>query len=255
VRRMPRRFASPRFLASRLDAEIALPTGDRERFNGYGVMGLPFASGHVLALRRFAAASIGPGYTSVWHRTPQGHWPFYADVEPHLACTRYFGRAVDRVRVSDIRLEWIGPQSFIIAIPEAQLEWSVELSSTPATRALNLAGELLPDGLWRNRLVLSLMGRIAGRALDIGSVGLHGQAPNGQSFIANPRILWVVESSSAVYEGEDLGPPGPLGQQTQLGDFWIPNRGVFAFGQAYFEPFDAVKHARATSREVELSMS
>jgi hypothetical protein len=249
VRRKSPRFASPRLIASRLDAEIALPAGEDERFNGYGVIGLPFASGHLLALRRFAATSIGPGYTSLWHRTAQGRWIFYADVEPHLACTRYFGRAVDEVVVTDMRLEWTGPQALLVSVPQARLEWSVELASTPATRALNLAWEWLPGGLWRSRLMLSLIGRIAGRMLDVGSVGLHGQAPNGQSFIANPRVLWAVSSSSAVYAGQDLGPPGPLGQQVRLGDFWIPNRGIFAFGQAYFEPFDESKHARAVSRE------
>ena len=46
---------------------VVLPSGGEERFAGYGVMGLPFASGHVLAMRRFPASSIGPGYSSVWH--------------------------------------------------------------------------------------------------------------------------------------------------------------------------------------------
>ena len=44
--------------------------GQEERFSGYGVMGLPFRSGHVLALRRFPVTSVGPGYTSVWWRDP-----------------------------------------------------------------------------------------------------------------------------------------------------------------------------------------
>jgi hypothetical protein len=39
-----------------------------ERFAGYGVMGLPFRSGHYLALRHFPASSIGPGFRAVWHR-------------------------------------------------------------------------------------------------------------------------------------------------------------------------------------------
>jgi hypothetical protein len=35
------------------------------------LMGLPLASGHILAMRRFPASSVGPGYTSVWHRGPE----------------------------------------------------------------------------------------------------------------------------------------------------------------------------------------
>ncbi len=61
---------TPRDAARRAD-HAALPPGDGERFAGFGIMGLPFASGHVLALRRFAT-SIGPSYSSVGHRSPDG---------------------------------------------------------------------------------------------------------------------------------------------------------------------------------------
>ena len=55
-----------------------LPVGDDERVVGFGVMGLPFASGHYLAFRDFPSTSFSPGYLSVWHRTPDGVWTFYA---------------------------------------------------------------------------------------------------------------------------------------------------------------------------------
>jgi hypothetical protein len=45
--------------------------------SGYGVMGLPFGSGHVLGLRRWTASSVGEGFTSIWHRDPAGRWTFY----------------------------------------------------------------------------------------------------------------------------------------------------------------------------------
>ena len=56
--------------------------------------GVSFASGHVLALRCFPASSIGPGYTSLWHRDPDGRWTFYATVPPAQSCARYFGRDI-----------------------------------------------------------------------------------------------------------------------------------------------------------------
>jgi hypothetical protein len=62
-----------------------LPPGSEERFFGYGVIGLTFLSGHVLALRRFPASSIGPGYRSVWHRDPRGRWTFHQDQPAELA--------------------------------------------------------------------------------------------------------------------------------------------------------------------------
>src|SRR5215217_2031268 len=94
----------PRRLAEELETAAPLPQGTEERFNGYGVMGLPFRSGHVLALRRFPASSVGPGYTSVWHRNPAGDWVFYANVAPRQACTRFFGATVMDAVQTDITL-------------------------------------------------------------------------------------------------------------------------------------------------------
>ena len=70
-------MAGPKELAERAERAALPPWADRERFAGYGVMGLPFASGHALGMRRFPASSVGPGYTSVWHRSPGGGWTFY----------------------------------------------------------------------------------------------------------------------------------------------------------------------------------
>ena len=53
-----------------IERHASLAPGTEDRFTGYAVIGLPFRSGHVLSLRRFPASSVGPGYTSVWHRDP-----------------------------------------------------------------------------------------------------------------------------------------------------------------------------------------
>ena len=63
---------SPRDAALELQRNPILWPGTNERFTGYGVIALPFASGHYLALRNMAATSIGPGYRNVWHRSPDG---------------------------------------------------------------------------------------------------------------------------------------------------------------------------------------
>ena len=76
---------------------------------------------------------------------------------------------------------------------------------------------------------------VASRMLGVGRVGLHGRAPNGQWFVVNPRRLWVVADSRATVNGEDVGAPGPLAEQASLGDFWIPQRGIVAVGEAIFE--------------------
>jgi hypothetical protein len=66
------RHEIPHVQAAETERHAELPTGAGKGFTGYGVMSLPFASGHVLALRRFPASYIGPAYTSVWHRDPAG---------------------------------------------------------------------------------------------------------------------------------------------------------------------------------------
>jgi hypothetical protein len=55
------------------------------------MIGLPLPSGHVLALRRFPASSLGPDYTSIWHRDPGGKWTFYSTAAPEQSCYRIVG--------------------------------------------------------------------------------------------------------------------------------------------------------------------
>jgi hypothetical protein len=48
-----------------------------------------------------------------------------------------------------------------------------------------------------------------------------------------------VTGGSASYGGKDLGASVPLGDQTRLGDFWLPQRGIFFVGRARFTPLGA----------------
>ena len=78
------------------------------------------------------------------------------------------------------------------------------------------------------------MSRVAGFALRAGRVRLVGLAPNGQRFVANPLTVWVATGSQATVGGTALGAMGPAPEQAYLGDFAIPQRGVFAIGRAFF---------------------
>ncbi|MEV0032493.1 hypothetical protein [Nocardia sp. NPDC050793] len=233
---------SPRSIA---EIGTTLPRGQgQEGFSGYGVMGMPFTSGHYLALRHFPASSIGEGYDAVWHRNPAGEWVIYSSVSPEASCARYFGSALEDVRVERISVIWTGPSAFTVEVRD-KLVWDVELGRSAATTAMTGLGRMLPVALWRHRAVLALMSRVAGPALGVGRVRLSGTSPNGQWFRANPRMLWPVDNSAARIDGIDIGPPGPLAEQTKLGDFWLPQRGMFAIGETYFEPFDAARHHSA----------
>jgi len=224
----------PAQMARDLEREAELPPGSEERFSGYGVMGLPFRSAHVLALRHFPASSIGPGYRSIWHRDPDGRWTFYQDQPAQLACTRYFGADVDEVREGPIGIEWTGPRRFEVQAGDGELEWTLELRSTTVTRLLNGLSSLLPDRAWRSGPVLAIMSRVAALALGAGQVRLTGLAPNGQRFVANPMTMWVASRSNASIGNTDLGEMGPAPEQAHLRDFAIPQRGMFVIGRSFF---------------------
>ena len=236
-------MTDPRRLAQRTEASPTLPKGTEERFSGYGVMGLPFRSGHVLGLRRFTASSIGRGYTSVWHRTPSGEWTFYQDVPPEQACPRYFGPRLRRSLQRPIEIRWTGAGRFSVDVDEGRaVQWDVTLASPAAIRAMNVMAHMMPEALWRNEAVLRAMGAVARRLLGTGRLALAGRAPSGQHFIANPLVAWTIPSSRARVDGVDLGEPGPIPEQDRLGDFWIPQRGLFVIGRAFFEPLDPARH-------------
>jgi hypothetical protein len=228
----------------------AMAAGSEERFAGYSVIGLPFASGHILALRRFPASSIGPAYTSIWHREPDGRWIFYQDVVPGLSCSRYFGRAISENVVEPIQIEWTGPRSFTATVAgDDGLRWDVQLASAAGTRLLNAMGRCVPESWWRKEMALSAMGAMVRVLLHTGKLRFTGQAPNGQRFVANPQLIWLIAKSHAVVRGQDLGPLGPTPEQGKLGDFLIPQRGLFAVARAFMESFDEHRHAAATSKQ------
>lgn len=235
--------AQPRDLAELTEIDPAVPPGDGERFSGYGVVGLPFGSGHVLALRRFPASSLGYGYTCVWHRDPEGRWTFWSDHPPDASCARFFGSSVTRVAVAPIRIRWAAPRRLEVVVGEGIIEWSIELVSTPATLLMSAVAAWLPEAAWRQPAILGAMGRIAGPLLRAGRVCLSGRASNGQRFTASSRRVWLVGHSEARVGGAAVGPPGPLARQPLLGDFAIPARGIFVIGQSCFESFDPARHS------------
>jgi hypothetical protein len=227
----------PSQVARYIEEHPRLPPGASERVAGYGVMGLPFRSGHVLGLRRWAASSVGPGFTSVWHRDPKGSWTFYESVDPAVACTRFFGAGVEHVRVGPIALEWEGQRRLQVRTRDnLGVDWTLQLGSTVVTRAMSVLGSAIPTAVWRWRPMLSVMGRLAGPALGAGEVRLTGMTSNGQLFDANPLQIWYVTDSRAVVDGEELGPIGPLPDQAHLADFYFPQRGIFAVGRMYVTP-------------------
>jgi hypothetical protein len=225
---------------------ISLPAGGDELFSGYGVMGQPFASGHVLAMRRFPHSSIGAGYTSVWHCDPEGRWTMWSDVDPSLACPRYFGPALTAARQCNIDLTWSDPWTFDVRI-EGVLEWHTRLDQTPSTALMSAIASRLPAAFWRRDAAVSLMSRMAGRMLGAGRLRMNGRVPSEQWFKVALRSVWATTDVEATVHGESLGTAGPIEQQRQMGGFPVPNRGLFAIGQASFETYDPDRHLHSAS--------
>lgn len=216
-------------------AEAArLPPGTGERFAGYAVMGLPFASGHVLAMRRFPASSIGPAYTSVWHREPSGRWAFWQDQPGDVACSRFFGGGTASVRHVAVDLRWPGPSTFRLEVPELGFEWTATVGTSAAALVLSAVGAALPEAAWRSPALLAATGAVAGPLLRAGRLRLAGRAPNGQRFLSAPRLVRPIVDAAARLDGVDLGLPGPVHPQAALGDFLVPQRGLFALGATRF---------------------
>lgn len=92
---------------------------------------MTFRSGHLLALRRFPASSIRPAYPSVWHRDPHGRWTFFQNLDPEVACTRYF-EAVDKVVDAGIDIDWTGRNEVAVNVvgDGRRLEWRMTLRSS-----------------------------------------------------------------------------------------------------------------------------
>lgn len=244
-------LAEPRDLAELTEIDPVIPPGAGDRFSGYGVMGLPFDSGQVLALRRFPASSLGSGYSSVWHRDAEGRWTFWSDHAPEASCPRFFGCAISQALVAPISIRWIGPRSFRVRVGGGVVDWSVTLAATPATLLLHALRVVVPEHYWRRPDLLHTLSRLAGPLFDAGQIRLTGRSSNGQHFMAMPERVWMVSSSVATVHSTPLGSPRALPEQAFLGDLAIPQRGIFMVGSAEFESYDPARHSSALCAQVE----
>jgi hypothetical protein len=223
---------SPRAHATESERHPRLPPGSDERVAGYGGMGQPFASGHVLGLRRWTASSVGEQFSSIWHREPDGTWHFYESAQPQVACSRWFGHGVSESTVVPIEVTWDGPSQLHV-VADGRVDWRLTLAGSPMTRVMSAMGSGMPMPAWRSTAALKAMGAMASATLGVGRVSMTGLTANGLPFDANPLRIWRVVDTQATIGGVDAGPPAPLAEQARLGDFWIPQRGIFAMGRVF----------------------
>lgn len=113
------------------------PWPDHEYVKGWGVFGLPFDSGHVLALRVFPENDFGP-YRTVWHRDPAGRWSIFVHGDRlDTACPRYYGPACAYTGFAEITVDWTGPASLRVTVDTPALDWTLTATAGPVLRAMN----------------------------------------------------------------------------------------------------------------------
>jgi hypothetical protein len=137
-------FKAPRDAAVAAQRNPVLWPGTDERFTGYGVMRLPFRSGHYLAMRHIPASSIGPEYRTVWRDAPDGTCTFITDRRPEHTCARHFAPGDSALTLyADIASKWDGSHSLRVTVPD-MLDWRIELGSAPATVMMTALSHRLP---------------------------------------------------------------------------------------------------------------
>lgn len=220
------------------------PWPNHEYVRGWGVFGLPFDSGHYLALRVFPDNDFAP-YITVWHRDPAGSWSIFADAPRiDVACPRYYGSACAVTSAARIKVQWTGPMSLRVTMDEPALDWMVEATETFLLGIMNAISGRLPLWTWKTNSLLRVREFMAQRMLGLGPIRLKGRMPSGHIGTLMPLRMYFIESSSAKLNEEYLGRPAHPAGPIDIGGVPVPCRGVLAVGQAAWEIVDPLEYLR-----------
>lgn len=212
------------------DACRPAPWPGCEYVKGWVVFGLPFDSGHVLALRVMPEGSIAP-YRSLWHRDPRGRWSLYVHGTKDCACTRYYGTVCDLQAYRQIAVDWTGPATARVTLNQPPVEWTFTATSDRWLDLINPINAALPFWSWRSSPLRWAREKVA-RALGMGDLHLSGITPSGHVETLMPERFYFIDDSHAVFDGVDLGRPVHLRDNPKLGTMALPARGVLARAQA-----------------------
>jgi hypothetical protein len=193
---------------SRFDAlaeELARSVPDRLRATewaaGYGVLGVEFESGDVLALRHFPYGALDP-YATVWHRSPDGFWRMYFDAQsPNLACPRYFGDALFDTERATVELHWLNDDTLDVRASKRHL---AAVEPMRVRVGLNAGEPIAEDGdLFGSTVILASRIAAQARAEEILIAEPLRHLLSGKSYVYADRgetVLKGFEDAMRLYE-------------------------------------------------------
>lgn len=221
------------------------PWAGYEHYRGYGVMVLPFSSGHLLGLRVFPENDFAP-YRSVWHRTPAGDWSIYND-GPSLqtTCPRWWGPALRHTELAPIELTWTGPNELRVEMEAPRLGWTMSMTAPPLLRLLNALSAALPLWTWKPAPLRRMRAWLARRFLGMGDLRFAFVTPSRQDAYIMAERIYFIESSEAAWEGQNLGHPVRLEANPTIGGIPLPIRPTFVIGQAHGRILDPEEYRQA----------
>lgn len=133
----------------------------------------------------------------------------------------------------------VGPGYRAVWLRTPAGQWTIYADAPPELSCARYFGAALARAA---TAPVNAMAAMMGPALGAGRMKLAGIVPNGQSFQARPLRIWVVTRSRAAIGGKDAGTLRPLPGQARLGDFWLPQRGLFAADLGIRYPSTAAPH-------------
>ncbi|MFD8599511.1 hypothetical protein ACFV1L_31360 [Kitasatospora sp. NPDC059646] len=154
------------------------PWDGYQHARGRAVLGLPFDTGRVLALRGLPQSGSGP-YRSVRHRTPDGEWSIHVDgPRVESACPRHHGAACAHTGTARIGPTRTGPDTLLATMDRPAPGSTVSAADGPVPRALDAVSSVLPPS-GRRPAPLVRRREVPARGPGLGRLRTAGPKPSG----------------------------------------------------------------------------
>ncbi len=219
-----------------------------EQLTGWAILSAPFESGDVLGFRCFPFSDFVP-YRSIWHCDPAGDWSVYVDGPAlEIGCPRWWGPGLRNASLAQISIEWLGPTRLHIAMPEPELDWTMDFEARASETMMNGMSRAMPAATWRPRPLRAMREVMARGLLRMGRIKLDGLLPTGAAAVLMPDFVYSIEASQAVFASRDLGRPVRAPVEPTVGEFPFPVRGALAIGDFRASIRDMREHDALAAR-------